>query len=437
MNSLFERLYGFFEGKRVLILGFGREGRSTLDILRKIPCTVGIADKNAVSGEEIFGCETYFGEDYLKAADEFDIIMQSPGVVIKDYLSGENKAKITGQTDLLLRFCDNKIIGITGTKGKSTTSSLINHFLLSCGKKSVLVGNIGVPPLLNADNYDEDTIIVCEMSCHQLEFVRSSPNIAVLLNVYEEHLDHYVNFAAYRHAKENIYRFQGINDTLIYNIECENDEIRGLVQNKITASINSPADIYLNHNLKVLGTVIPLEDVKTTLLGRHNLYNIGVAMGAAFAAGCDIRCCLGGLADFKGLEHRLELSAVIDGVEFVNDSICTIPQAAIAAVKAFDKVDTIIVGGMDRGVFQGELVDFLNTGAVKNVILLPDSGHKLAKSITGNGVCVHIANDMAEAVKIAKKVTRVRCLLSPAAASYGFYTNFEERGRHFKKLLAE
>ena len=197
----------FFEGKRCAILGFGREGRVWLDILKRLGCCaeIAVADMNKVDAE---GVTLLCGEDYLDRAKEYDLLLQSPGVIIKDKLTPEEKAKILTQTELLLRLRPCRIIGVTGTKGKSTTSSLIHHFLKASGLDTMLIGNIGVPPLERLEDMQPCTVAVCELSCHQLEFVQHSPEIAVLLNIFPEHLDHYTGFEAYKAAKENIWRCQ-------------------------------------------------------------------------------------------------------------------------------------------------------------------------------------------------------------------------------------
>ncbi len=422
----------FFEGKRAAILGFGREGRVWLDILKKLDCCaeIAIADMNEVSAE---GVTLLCGEDYLERAKGYDVLLQSPGVIIKDKLTAEEKAKILTQTELLLRLRPCRIVGITGTKGKSTTSSLIHHFVEANGIKSMLIGNIGVPPLERFEEMSPDMVAVCEMSCHQLEFVQHSPEIAVLLNVFPEHLDHYTGFEAYRAAKENIWLHQGSGDTAIINAEIAPQNAGGEL---ITASFGGSGDISADGgDIHLCGSVITADRINTRLLGKHNIYNIAVALEAAVKAGADVEKCLASLPDFTGLEHRLEQVAVIDDVEYINDSICTIPEAAIAAVEAVGGCDVLILGGMDRKIPYDKLIDFLNTGAVANVILLPDSGWKIAKELDTDKFGVVKAVDMADAVRLAKGRAKGRVVLSPAAASYGFYKNFEERGRHFKELV--
>lgn len=429
-----EKLKNFFNGKKVLILGFGREGKSTLDLIKDFDCEIGISDQNLNITDDIKNYKLFSGENYLDAIKEYDIVMKTPGIALLDKISKKDKEKITGQTDLFLRFCPNYTIGVTGTKGKSTTSSLITHILNYCGKNAVLIGNIGIPPLLVVDTLENDTVAVMEMSCHQLEYVKASPKTAVLLNVYEEHLDHYVDFNAYKAAKENIYRYQGKNDILIYNKALQNDKITSLPSKKITASMEEKADIdVVGNDIFVEGQQISYEKLAPKLEGKHNLYNIGVALCVALHQGCNLNKAVESVSSFNGLEHRMEFVKIVNGVKYINDSISTIPLATINAVKTFN-ADTVIIGGMDRGINYDILADFLNKGIVQNIICLPDSGYRIADMLDDN-LKVYRVKDMAEAVAKAHNVTKHCCVLSPAAASYGFYKNFEERGKHFKELV--
>lgn len=429
-----ETLRPFFENKRAVILGYGREGKVWLELLRRLGCCkeIAVADMNPIELDAP-NVTPISGANYLAEAADYDVILQSPGVIIKDKFDDKTKAKILTQTELLLRLKPCRIIGVTGTKGKSTTSSLIHHFLVANNIPTMLIGNIGVPPLKRLEEMNESVTAVCELSCHQLEFVHSSPNISVLLNIFPEHLDHYVSFEAYADAKRNIARFQSEVDFTIANLDTFPITTPGTL---CSAAFGKPADVWTDGvSLEVLGEHIPSESISTQLRGKHNLYNIAVALAAAKLAGADIDTCLASLPDFQGLEHRLERVAVLNGVEYINDSICTVPEAAIAAVNAFDIVDCLILGGMDRGISYDILGDFLNKGVVANVILLPDSGKRIGRLITSPDVMLYPAADMEQAVAIASRVAKKRVLLSPASASYGFYRNFEERGKHFKQLV--
>lgn len=430
-----DRLKKYLLNKSILILGYGREGKSVFNLLLQLGLTeqIGIADINKINIEDHpeFKHQTitfYDGDNYLEATQDYDVVIKSPGVIIKDYLSLTDKKKITSSTDLFLRFCSNKIIGITGTKGKSTTSSIIYHLLKENNYDVLLMGNIGIPCFDMLDQINKDTIIVYELSCHQLEFIQASPDISVLLNVYEEHLDHYNSLKDYVNAKKNIYKYQKENDYLIYGDIFEhisNKEINSLKLNKINLYDNPLA--------------IEFKDIKTSLIGEHNLYNIILAIIVCDIIGLSKEKSLKVISKFKGLPHRLEYIGKFHNIHFYNDSIATAQEAVINAVNSFSLVNTIIIGGMDRDLNYSKLVQFLCNSTVENIILLPETHKRINELFVDNNCSnnIIIANNMEDAVNHAFKVTKNEgiCLLSPAAASYGFYKNFEERGNHFKELV--
>jgi UDP-N-acetylmuramoylalanine--D-glutamate ligase len=329
------------------------------------------------------------------------------------------------------------IVGVTGTKGKSTVSALIHHILTACGRNALLIGNIGIPPLARIADFKKDVILVCECSCHQLEYTHASPQVAVYLNLYEEHLDHYNSFADYKAAKDNICRFQLNNDLLIKNIDLA-PFTRAQILN--AAMDDETADIFTTDStMSIEGRKIPLERVKTQLPGRHNLYNIAVAAAVALRFGCDLGDMLTAVASFGGLPHRLEYISGRNGIFWVNDSISTIPQAAVNALLAFPAADTLIAGGMDRGIDYAALTDFLPQSSIERLICLPDSGLRIAKGLREQNPHlpfeIILAADLPDGVRKAAAVTKRGCVFSPAAASYGFYKNFEERGEVFKRLV--
>ena len=402
-----EKIIKQLENKKVLILGYGKEGVSSHDFLNKfVPSAkITVADK---TNYDIKGVKSCFGEDYLKACDKADIIIKSPGIM----LGGHNyENKLTSQTELFLSAYSEKTIGITGTKGKSTTTALIYHCLKENGKNAVLLGNIGIPPLSVVENLSGDEIFVFEMSCHQLEFAKTSPHISVFTNLYNEHLDYYKTFEKYKNAKDNIYKHQRENDFLIHNSAIDINA----ASVKIPVSYNG-------------------ERFETVLKGEHNMYNIKL---------CAEVCKLFGIAteetvkSFKGLPHRLEFAGNCGGINYYNDSISTIPETTMAAVKCFEHVDTLLLGGMDRGVPYNELCGFLKTAEVDNIICMYELGGRIFDMLKYSGKRVIKAADLKEAVEYAKKITPENgvCLLSPAAASYGYFKNFEERGEEFCRLI--
>ncbi|MEE0861662.1 MAG: Mur ligase family protein, partial [Lachnospiraceae bacterium] len=208
------------KGKSVAVLGFGREGRATLPWVLKADCAsrIAVVDKNPVTlPEELKDCskdiELITGDDYQKCLNDFDVIFKSPGIVLeeeKDFYT----CKILSEMDIFFERFKNQIIGITGTKGKSTTTTLMYHVLKTAGKKALLAGNIGIPVFDIAESIDEEIILVVELSCHQLEYATISPSIGVLLNIHEEHLDHYGTMEKYTAAKENIYKNMVAGDTV-------------------------------------------------------------------------------------------------------------------------------------------------------------------------------------------------------------------------------
>ena len=425
-----EQIIDFLRGKSILILGFGREGRSSLNFIRQnLPdAVVAIADQAEITDDDVVKNTTIIsGDNYLDACKNYDLILKAPGVIIKDYLDAETKQKITSQTDLFMRVFHSQIIGVTGTKGKSTTSSLIYHVLKTAGLNTQLVGNIGRPCFDALDDINEDTKIVFELSAHQLEFIQASPHIAVLLNIYEEHFDHYATPDDYYGAKKNIYKYQTPDDLLIYG-----DIFQHATMEEINTAQSMKIDITKTE-------IFPRDQIRTQLIGEHNQLNIQVAAAIAYAYKINGEAFKQAVASFQPLPHRLEYVGTFHDIKFYNDSIATAQEAVMNAVKALGDVDTIILGGMDRGLNYHPLVDFIRTTDIKNVILLPATNERFQQTFDEGEykqTLFHV-KDMHEAVEKAYEVTTPNksCLLSPAAASYGFYKNFEERGDDFKNLV--
>lgn len=426
-----EKILEYLRSKSILILGFGREGRSSLKFIREnLPeAKVAIADQAQIDDEDVVKNTTIIsGDNYLDACKDFDLILKAPGVIIKDYLDAATKAKITSQTDLFMRVFNRQIIGVTGTKGKSTTSSLIYHVLKTAGKDTQLVGNIGKPCFDVIDNITSETAIVFELSAHQLEYIQASPHIAVLLNIYEEHFDHYTTPDDYYNAKKNIYKYQTPDDLLIYG-----DIFQHTTMAEIAAAESMKIDITKTN-------IVPRDQIRTRLIGEHNQLNIQVAAAIAYAYKVNGDTFKEAIASFEPLPHRLEFIGTFRGIKFYNDSIATAQEAVINAIKALDDVDTIILGGMDRGLDYHPLVDFIRTTNIKNVILLPATNERFQQTFDESEYhqkLIHV-KDMREAVEKCYELTEQgkSCLLSPAAASYGFYKNFEARGEDFKNLVS-
>lgn len=431
---MFQKLIEYFGERSVLLLGFGREGRSTYGFIRKHypEKPLGIADKNALTIEDEH-VRLFIGDGYLDAIEQYDLVMQSPGVSLRDVSIPEG-VEISGQIDLFLRFVGCETIGITGTKGKSTTSTLIYEILCAAGKPTCLIGNIGTPVFESLTDIEGKTAVI-EMSSHQLEFVKASPHIAVLTNIYEEHLDHYNGLKGYVNAKLNIYRCQDENDFLIYNPDQDLSEFLDLNDVKAKKIPVSAKDGDNSEFLAMLGSL------NERLKGKHNQQDIFFAAAVAKCLGIEDEAIGKGIENFEGIPHRMEPVGVFKGIVFYNDSIATIPASVILNVQALENVDSLIIGGMDRGIDYSNFLDELETSGIRNLICMPDTGQSIGQELIkkGSRMKVVFADNMEQAVAFAFELTEKGkiCLLSPAASSYNRYKSFEEKGRQFKRLVSE
>ncbi|MBQ5855774.1 MAG: UDP-N-acetylmuramoyl-L-alanine--D-glutamate ligase [Bacteroidales bacterium] len=413
-------------GKKILIAGFGREGKSTLRFLQNYmpDAIVGIADKNESAFQDVDKerYNLYFGDEYLKASLDYDIVIKTPGISVKDV--DIDFSKITSQTDLFLEACHNQVIGVTGTKGKSTTSTLIYHLIKESGNDAILAGNIGIPILDCVNDINERTIIVYELSAHQLQFINRSPHVGILLNVFEEHLDHFGTFEKYKDAKINVLRYMSDDDFAIVNQSMVNSQ-----QSIVTHCIDFENADFEDYNIN-------WEDIP--LLGEHNIMNVKAALCACKLCGLSLENIIPHLYTFKSLEHRQEYVGIFKGVKFYNDSISTIPQATIAALKTIKNVNFLLLGGFDRGIDYEPLVTYLKENALPYILITGQAGQTIKNKLQDaeyNGDILEYT-DMESAFEIIGNLAKNGdiCLLSPAAASYDRYKNFEERGRIFKEF---
>ncbi|MBQ7410401.1 MAG: UDP-N-acetylmuramoyl-L-alanine--D-glutamate ligase [Clostridia bacterium] len=452
---MIEKLLNYLEDKRILILGFGREGESTYKLLRKYfpEKNLFIADKKMNLLDEKIELmedpylEVSLGENYLNGIEEYDLIIKAPGISLKDVDLTNIENKITSQLELFFEFINVYTIGITGTKGKSTTSSLMYKVLIDQGKDAFLLGNIGEPIFNYIEVIKKDSIVVLELSSHALEFVKKSPNIAILLDIYEEHLDHYKSFARYIEAKFNVAKFQSENDFLIYNYDNENMRNYDFNYKKNDYAVSLETKPSLKNNVYIENDFIYINEQKQmninedmNLKGMHNINNIMFILSACKILNLNLNTAIKSMKDFKPLEHRMEFVATVNEVDYYNDSIATIPESTMNAVNALKNVNTILVGGNDRGVDLSELIEFLrNNETIENIICLPKTGEYIKEGLVGVNKNVAFFDKLEEAVKYAKEVSKPNtiCLLSPAASSYGYFKNFEERGKLFKQYVLE
>ncbi len=391
--------------KRILIWGYGREGKSTEKFIQEYcqPASV----------------EVFEGPRSGVQDENYDYIFVSPGICYEEDAPEFTNTKFTSQTELFLEEFGPQTVGITGTKGKSTTSSMLYRVLEACsGRKTYLMGNIGKPCWDYLAEMDENSIAVFELSCHQCQRLQADPHIAVFLDLYEDHLDRYHVMEHYFDAKSGITKHQTEGDYLFVG-----------------------ANVPELHTKAQKQTVTLPEGEQYELLvpGAHNQLNAQfVRVIAETVFHCKEAEIRKALAGFGGLPHRLENCGCIDGVDYYDDSISTIPEATIRALGSVKNAKTALVGGMDRGIDYDILIDFIREHGEFEFILAYESGKRILEAVKD---CpnVHYVEDLAAQVKLAKEITPKgsAVIMSNAAASYGYFKNFEERGDVFRQLIQE
>jgi UDP-N-acetylmuramoyl-L-alanine--D-glutamate ligase len=451
-----------YQGKKLAILGFGREGQSSYRWLRQM----GVTDTLTIIDENFEAVQNWQAEHPTEAValrqfqperapelNQFDLIFRTPGFSRTKLLEVEPQ-RLTSQTNELLLTQAHRTIAITGTKGKSTTSSLTSAVLTRLGVKVQLVGNIGQPALDMLLQDDGEGWFVYEMSSYQAENITVAPAIGVVINLFEEHLDHYVDFVDYISAKLNLITlpdqrlaiYGSDNQLLKQNrSQIQAKKVRGFGLK--TNRPEQESGIYLDADAQQIvrcdagdEQVLMSADFPRQLRGQHNLLNSLVALLVADEViGLtteNIALAQSAIAEFAGLEHRLEYVGKFRGIDFYNDSISTIPEAMERAIEAIANVQTVIVGGQDRGIHREGMIEYLNQRPHLKLICLPDTGHQIFDRLTNEKYRV---DNLEQAVKIAYQVTDAgqACVLSPASPSYTFFKNFEERGRIFKQQVVD
>lgn len=437
-NKIIER----FKDKKIAILGFGKEGKSTYNFLRKHlssqKLTILDGNEKLLENNEYLNNDKNInlivGKNYLDNLTEYDYIIKSPGVKIPDETFNKVKNNITSQIGIALELYRDNIIGITGTKGKSTTSSLLYQVLKDQNIDCLLLGNVGNPILDYIDKIKKDTKLVIEMSSYQLETVKYSPHIGIILNLYEDHLNYHGTLKEYHNSKLNMFKYQTKEDIALYTSSNENINNYILTNNYISKTIDINKEFNIkNDDIYYENIKIYNKNTERLLVGDHNLTNILFVIKVAIILNLDINQAIKTIDAFKPLEHRMEYVGEFNGIKYYNDTIATIPEATISCLKALKTIDTIIFGGMDRGINYDPLINYFNESNIENFICMPETGYKLASRIKkGN---IYKVETLDEAVSIAKKVTKIACLLSPAAPSYNAFKNFEEKGNYYKKLI--
>ncbi len=472
-----------FTNKKVAVLGMGIEGLSVCNFLTDSGANLFALDKNSeenllkgLEGEEKSNLQKIinnekikkiFGESYLNNLSQYDILFRTPGISFNHpkIIDAKNKGVvITSQIKLFFDLCPCQIIGVTGTKGKGTTASLIFSILEkkfqnpnsnlsiknSKFRQSVyLAGNIGYPAIDLIPKLNKDDIVILELSSFQLMDLEKSPHIAVVTNLTVDHLDYHKDLKEYQISKFNILKYQSEKNFMVLN---KNSTFSPEILKNARANIkyfslgNSDSAAMVEDDKVILDPknrkidICHLGEIK--LFGRHNLENIAAAAIVADILNIDAEITQEVVKSFKGLPHRIEFVAEIDGVKYINDSYATNPDPTMAAINSFAENKIIILGGSSKGANFSELAEKIAESKVTGTILIGQESEKIKEALIKaayKGKIMDGAVNIEEAVEQTRQISKPGdvVLLSPACASFGMFKNYKDRGEKFKRAVLD
>ena len=459
-NTNLEEFEKYARGKKVAIIGIGVSNLPLLEYFYDLNARVTIFDSkesNQISVEamqkiEKYGFEFIGGKDSLSRLKGFDIIFRSPSCMPDRpelVEAVENGAVLTSEIEMVLKLAPCKVIGVTGTEGKTTTTTLINEIVKKSGRKTYLGGNMGKPIFTKIRNVKPENIIILELSSFQLSDMDISPDISVVTNIYPDHLNVHKSYEEYREAKKNIFKHQSENGIVVLNYDNEftrefakeaNGKViffsskekldDGFIYDKADGTIKYCKDGVIRH-------IIKKEDIK--LRGIHNYENICAAL-AATSSIVDVDTQVKAIEEFTGVEHRLEFVRELNNVKWYNDSIGTSPASTIAGLNSFDEDIILLAGGSDKGLDYKEVGEAI-ARKVRALILTGPTSEKIEnatkQALNGKSIEIYYTSNMQESVNLAKEIAKAGdvVLLSPASASFDLYKNFEDRGHQFKDCV--
>ena len=436
---------------KIAILGYNREGQAALQYYQNKDhdCTVYYyANPSATADSPIHSLpkdtktvEVARDTDYQGMLDEFDLVVRTADILPTRI---NTKAPVTSNTIEFFEQCRAPIIGVTGTKGKGTTSTLIAKFLEAAGQHVYLAGNIGQAPLTILGQVKSSDLVVLELSSYQLMDLGKSPHIAVHLMVSPDHLDVHTNMAEYVHAKRRIFEFQQPDDVAVYTplnqYSAQNAQISpATTQRKYGADLKDLDGVRVVGDQILFGEQVIAEVSDVALAGRHMLDNVCAAIAASWDYVADKSVYPRVLREFTGLPHRLQVVAEHAGVRYIDDSISTNPDTAIAAIRAFEEPKIVILGGSDKGNDYTELTQVIaTTPSVKYVYLIGQMASRIAQGLQDAGIDRYSQKhkDLAQVVQDASKMATEGdiVLLSPACASFDMFGSYAERGDSFAQI---
>lgn len=455
MNKLDEFKYNV-AGKNITVIGIGISNLPLIKYLVSLGANVTACDRRSAEdlGEnytelEKLGVKFNLGDGYLNNLSG-DMIFKTPGMrydVPELLKAKENGSIVTSEMEVFFEVCPSHIIAVTGSDGKTTTTTLIHKMMTDAGYKTWLGGNIGNPLLTDTEKMKENDWVILELSSFQLHTMRKSPEIAVITNISPNHLDMHKDYKEYIDAKKNIMLYQNEGDTLIVNADNQVTADIGKSANGAVKyfSRNGMADVYLDGNIIKRGIVeiLNIKDIK--IPGMHNVENYMAAI-AAVSGLVSKEVIVNVAKTFGGVEHRIELVRTLDGVKYYNSSIDSSPNRTINTLRVFPNKVIMIAGGKDKGIPYDEIGPAL-AEHVKVLILIGATSDKIQEALdaeinkTGNGkdIAVIRATSYEDAVNTARSKAHDGdvVLLSPASTSFDMFRNFEERGNLFKKIVNE
>lgn len=445
------------KNKKILIVGFGKSGIAAMEAMVKLQADVYVQDSKTEDrvDPKLVEClkengVTYYFGSRPEDMTVFDMLILSPGVPPELEFIRQAKAagaEIVGELEIAYRIGNGNYVAITGTNGKTTTTSLVGEIFEKAGKTTYVVGNIGVAVISRALTAEDDAWLVTETSSFQLETVSQfKPAVSAILNLTPDHLDRHKSMENYGQAKANIFRNQDENGYLVINYD---DKVcYALARDCKAVAVPFSRTQELDFGAFVKDEYIVIKNQDGQLItfcridelaipGKHNLENALAATAIAYFAGLEPEYITKALREFRGVEHRTEYCGEIDGVRFVNDSKGTNPDASIKAVEAIKGGIVLIAGGYDKGSSFDELIEAFD-GKVKHMVLLGNTAELIKETAEKHGFtnCV-MAGNMEECVKEGFALAQPgdTVLLSPACASWDMYTSFEKRGEHFKECV--
>ncbi len=459
-NKKLEEFNNYIRYRKVAVIGLGVSNLPLLDYLHEKKARVTVFDqresdcinKEAMDKINLYSFEYSFGKNYLEKLKGFDLIFRSPSCLptIPELEQEANRgAIVTTEIELLMKMAPCKVIGVTGSDGKTTTTSLINKILEKAGYNTYLGGNIGIPLFTRLSEIKPEDILILELSSFQLMGMAVSPNISVITNITPNHLNIHKDYQEYIEAKKNIFKFQDEKDILILNYDNEitrkcQKEAKGKVvffskKEKLDNGFIVDGNVIKECDDKIRKHILNTEDV--VLRGKHNYENIATALAATKTL-VDTDIAVEAIKEFKPVAHRIEFVREIDGVKWYNDSASSSPTRTLSGLNAFEEEIVLIAGGYDKNLEYEPLAKPI-VDKVKTLILIGQTSGKIFEAVKkelevqNKKLNIYMSNSLKEAINLAKKSAKQNqvVLFSPASASFDMFKDFADRGNQFKDIV--